>query len=171
MLQAPLTARNGFRTLGAAAYLDEPQEYEALASEMNPVLEQFRWVYQRLERALGVKDLRYGPALPGFHLFDYSPGAEASIHVDTPHERVTEFKDTDIQDTFSFTVAVQQPSEGAKLRIWDPELSTHQYKLGELFVHSGKQLHQIVNNLQPGEQRITLQGHGIITREYTQVFF
>ena len=41
----------------------------------------------------------------------------------------------------------------------------HDYNLGELFVHSGRLLHQIdpERGLSPGQARITLQGHAFFS--------
>ena len=83
----------------------------------------------------------------------------------------------------SFTLSVALPARGSGLNTWDirydeyRNLNTaerarlrasqikeyHPYKLGQAVLHSGLQLHQIApsQEFEPGDERITLQGHGI----------
>lgn len=105
-----------------------------------------------------------------------------SIHCDTPHLWVN-FGDRPIDPTegLSFTGAIALPKEGSGLYTWDltydegrkideddlpgelakREKSYHPYEEGVLFVHPGMVYHQIakLENVKPGEERITLQGH------------
>ena len=176
--RAHYTDREGFFTLGAAAYLDGPEEYPQLAKTGNQILStRFNLLYKRLtgvlEEHFQKPVLMGSEALPGFHIFGYSPGKEASVHVDTPHERVLRFKELQYSTTFSFTVPLELPHSGGGLHIWDTDgiPQYHEYQLGRLYMHSGKELHQIANTVQEGELRITLQGHGIHTGTNVQVFF
>jgi len=84
----------------------------------------------------------------------------------------------------SFTLPVVLPDAGAGLWHWDllhqevagmsqgekekvissRSKSYYAYKTGTMLVHSGHQLHQIaaIPNFRADEERITLQGHGLL---------
>ncbi len=105
-----------------------------------------------------------------------------SIHCDTPHLHL-DFGDrpVDKTDALSFTGAIALPAKGSGLYVWDMMLHEglripvnelqaelqkreklyHEYGVGEIFVHPGMAYHQIakLENVVPGEERITLQGH------------
>lgn len=129
-------------------------------------------------------------ALPGFHVFVASPeirALEPKVHFDL-QDLDLEWEDGGARrpdERISFTLPVQLPKCGGGLWVWDIEhedvrdqatidvaaLATHertlvQYQVGELVVHSGDRLHQIENARQaePGEVRMTLQGHARKTR-------
>jgi hypothetical protein len=111
-----------------------------------------------------------------------------SVHCDTVHLTL-DFGERPIDKSLavSFTGPIALPSGGSGLYTWDltweeslriPEgwrlgvLKTrekryHEYRLGELFMHPGDVYHQIakLENVVPGEERITLQGH--ISRRLT----
>ncbi|MFL5337013.1 MAG: hypothetical protein ACJ8H8_28495 [Geminicoccaceae bacterium] len=83
----------------------------------------------------------------------------------------------------SSTLAVALPAKGGGLKTWDirydeyKKLNTdekaklraarkkehHPYKIGQMVLHSGFQLHHVAPTPEfgPGDERITLQGHGI----------
>jgi hypothetical protein len=87
-------------------------------------------------------------------------------------------------ETISVTLPVARPARGAALNYWPligpaaaaAEVreshylgaptggSFHQYVEGDLVLHSGKILHQIagVSPVMETDQRITLQGHGLL---------
>ena len=89
----------------------------------------------------------------------------------------------DFKLPLSFTLAVALPAKGGGLKTWDirydeyKKLNTdekaklraarkkeyHPYTVGQMVVHSGFQLHQVAPTPEfgPGDERITLQGHGI----------
>lgn len=127
-------------------------------------------------------------ALPGFHIFSESPDwAAQTAHV--PHfDRQFAGLDwqageeIDFHRSISFTFAVKLPVEGGGLKTWEVDyyqvmampmeqrkefirsqkLTLHPYLVGGWVCHSGNALHQIAPwHCHPGDQRITLQGHGL----------
>jgi hypothetical protein len=128
-------------------------------------------------------------ALPGFHIFDYLaiPTTDvASIHFDLQYQLIdwTDYApQPDFANPISFTLPIKLPKGGGGINEWDltyQEMSRaihrdlarfvgctpktfYPYSLGMLAIHSGHHLHQIagVADVQPGDQRITLQGHGL----------
>lgn len=98
----------------------------------------------------------------------------------------------DPEDNLSFTLALKLPSNGGGLYSWDEfftikrddgyesnknrmfetELNRedsefHDYESGRMYLHSGNQFHQIApfKDIQEGDMRITLQGHGILNKQ------
>jgi len=127
-------------------------------------------------------------ALPGFHIYLYSKVFEkpvASVHIDTQY-RFHDWtgRDADLSNPVSFTVSIALPHTGGGLNTWDigqAEMKTrstekfgdvlrgrpiayHAYKRGCMVVHSGHLLHQAApgRDLAPGDERITVQGHGVL---------
>ncbi|WP_427158674.1 hypothetical protein ACQFX9_22600 [Aliinostoc sp. HNIBRCY26] len=126
-------------------------------------------------------------ALPGFHIFLSHPvftQPVGSIHFDKSYMFHWEpTKDVDFSHPISFTLTISLPKNGGGLNVWDVEFAeakqlnnsdleklAHQchktfypYQVGSLVLHSGHAIHQIApaTNLQPGDERITLQGHGV----------
>lgn len=176
--------RGTFYTLGAATYQDDPKVYPTIARLFNPILiKTFDPLYHEVFAALD--RLKASPvvnlsdtAMPSFHIIDSrANGVEGSIHVDEPYERIDWGQP--FRDPFSFTMLVSEPECGAGLNYWlgctddvmaayevdhaIPEPDYMPYKLGVLYVHDGMTPHQMANpgDLKPGEQRITLQGHGV----------
>ncbi len=115
----------------------------------------------------------------------------ASIHTDLQHEALAwdfsdpETKASAFDQVLTFTLPLVLPSIGAGLHVWDkfpqsirtnmlwlnndeflqnfpPRLE--EYRRGQLIIHDGKMLHQIapLQNDNPDNRRITLQGHGIL---------
>ena len=128
-------------------------------------------------------------ALPGFHIFLAHKSFE---QLDPPIHRDIQYRmhgwetqsATSYAQTISFTLAIKLPKSGAGINIWDlhhdevdrmspTEIESlvesqtkyfYPYELGKFALHSGHFVHQIapVNNIQPNDQRITLQGHGFL---------
>ena len=107
------------------------------------------------------------------------------IHCDTPQHVVdwSEERGVDLRRTLSFTLAITLPKVNGGLDVWDLSLKEtegvpeqellafiqsrprtfHPYRAGNLALHSGMRYHQVASLalMQPGESRITLQGHGV----------
>ncbi len=126
-------------------------------------------------------------AVPGFHVFEHHPRMaelKPRIHFDLQGFRL-DFDQDDAADPdkrLSFTVPICMPEDGAGLHVWPihydstegqtnaeakaaydkVEPAYHAYSLGELLVHDGSHLHAIAtgHTVQPGETRVTFQGHG-----------
>jgi hypothetical protein len=129
-------------------------------------------------------------ALPGFHIFLAHRQFEqpmASIHRDLQYKLLDwPFEHSDTCPSISFTLAIEIPENGGGLNIWDlhheeidhlsqievsklilsREKKFYEYEVGSFILHSGHQVHQIApgRNLQPTDQRITLQGHGLMSQ-------
>jgi hypothetical protein len=128
-------------------------------------------------------------SLPGFHIFLSHKAFEqpiASIHCDLQYKQHKwEPKEAaDFSNPISFTLAITLPKSGAGMNIWDlphnevaqlpqPKIERltesrkkyfHAYELGKFSLHSGHFIHQIapITNIQPDDERITLQGHGLL---------
>jgi len=127
-------------------------------------------------------------AVPGFHIFEHLaiPTTDlASIHSDLQYQLI-QWGDCatllDFRNPVSFTLPIKLPAGGGGINEWDLtyeemtlahlDLATslrsrrksfQPYSIGSLALHSGHYLHQIagVADVQPGDQRITLQGHGL----------
>ena len=108
------------------------------------------------------------------------------IHCDTPHYVVDWGKSLPsvaMHRPISFTLAISMPSSGAAMYVWDLRLHetqgfddaqihavvaerkriSHAYELGALAFHDGYNYHMVapMGRAEPGESRITLQGHGV----------
>jgi hypothetical protein len=146
---------------------------------------------QRVLQACLGGDTQFSPplGLPGFHIFEYHaiPTTDvASIHFDLQYQLI-DWSDggpvPDFTDPISFTLPTRLPAGGGGINGWDltygemiqgrhfdvsaflgsRRKTFHRYSLGTLAIHSGHRLHQIagVADVRPGDQRITLQGHGL----------
>ncbi len=145
-------------------------------------------------------ETRYHPdyALPGFHIFGDSPVFESQSahvpHFDRPFVTLkwdTE-EEIDFKQTISFTLSIKLPKEGGGLRLWDVtyyevtslpreqakelvksrKAAVHMYQTGSWICHSGNELHQILPwKSEPGDQRITLQGHGLFYENRWNLFW
>jgi hypothetical protein len=127
-------------------------------------------------------------ALPGFHIFVGVEGIEElepKRHFDLQDD-LLDFDGLALR-TISYTLPLAIPIGGAGLRIWNVSraealftpaaafedlvegrrMERNDYALGELFVHEGTQLHQIDDDhaFASGDMRITLQGHGRLSKE------
>lgn len=126
-------------------------------------------------------------ALPGFHIDLLDKAFEqaiAPIHFDLQY-RLHDWRatDADLDHPISFTLAISLPQHGGGLNTWDISLAErrkranetpqelaqscklvfHAYERGQMALHAGHLLHQIAPGtaLQPQDERITLQGHGV----------
>lgn len=135
-------------------------------------------------------DCAHGFALPGFHVFLAHPAFEqpiGSVHWDAQHLLLDwpPPPRTDFGRPVSFTLAIALPKAGAGLNYWEFEwgedvaippdavrelvgrMPMHflEYRVGELVIHSGRLVHQIApgKDLQPDDERITLQGHALFS--------
>ena len=174
--------------------------YHWNARRLNPVLRaRLGWMYDRIERRLA--EALAAPtcypadlALPGFHVFS-RPILEKSIHFDEQHRQLDWGKSghVDLDHPLSFTLAIALPAAGAGLNLWDVDrnecrgLSAAEreelrrsrrkivvpYRVGKMVCHSGYRLHQIADaaDFAPGDERITLQGHGIMRDGVWQLYW
>lgn len=137
-------------------------------------------------------------ALPGFHIYLSCKVFEqpiASIHCDSQYQLLhwPHPEATDVTHPLSFTLAISLPRFGGGLHLWDltyddilglnqaefqqlvrsrpPVL--HPYQQGHLVLHSGHQLHQAApaHNIQPDDDRITLQGHSLFSQGQWQLYW
>jgi hypothetical protein len=149
----------------------------------------YRAVEAALGRALGA-EVQCAPdrALPGFHIYQDAPiYAERTAHVphfDRQYECIdwSEHPEIDFTRAISVTLPIRLPARGGGLRVWDLSLfqvqalppdrartlaaaarsRRHEYRTGELVCHRGHLLHQITPWVpEPGDERITLQAHGL----------
>jgi hypothetical protein len=128
----PRSERGDFFTLGAAAYLDAPNQqafYLEAAHAGNPTLSRtFDWLHERVRRFL--EDLFGEPAffdpqyaVPGFHIFvfrgrdqssdDIAPRAHFDLqwmHAMPGHVPSA---------TLSFTLPIEEPPGGASMAFWN----------------------------------------------------
>ena len=190
--------RNGFYTLGAATYQDDPLAYPAVANMSNPILfEAFSRLYREvlgylsdaLDTQVQLPTGGAGIALPGFHIFDHQTADMVGHpHIDEPYTRV-DLSAYDWDKPFSFTLPICLPACGGGLDVWWnftgedidnfighsllPKPEYEEYKLGHLYLHDGLTPHRIANPapIQEGEFRITLQGHGVHTPDGAMIYF
>lgn len=119
-----------------------------------------------------------------------------TIHRDYPH--ISSNFDFEFTNPMSFTVMLETPKNGASLNYWDdpyiadnitsntfesvsPEMQQHliskvkslDYKVGEIVTHDGTTIHQIANMVDASntDRRISLQGHGVLTKDGYVVYF
>lgn len=124
----------------------------------------------------------------------------ASVHFDLQHQLVglSSRERPLLHKTISFTLAVKVPKAGAGMDLWDvtyddmsatfertrvwpatepfchPDLVVHHpYQLGVLALHDGTRLHRIAPTpeLAPDDERITLQGHGVLRDGTWQLYW
>lgn len=137
-------------------------------------------------------------ALPGFHIYLACKLFEqpiASIHCDLQYKLVNweSPNQTDFTQPISFTLAISLPKFGGGLNIWEvrhqeimeiPRSEIQQliksrakrfypYQVGQLIIHSGHTIHQAApaKNIQPDDERITVQGHGIFSQGSWQLYW
>ncbi len=131
-------------------------------------------------------------ARPGWHVYLADPAFArpvAKIHCDLQHRDINWLGHTvaDVKDPhLSFTLSVALPAAGAGLNHWDVEHEEskldpaaakrkfdpnnplyHAYTRGSMAVHSGLMIHQasLMKDVQPTDERITMQGHGILVEK------
>jgi hypothetical protein len=127
-------------------------------------------------------------ALPGFNIYcgpqDFSR-IRYNVHIDLQFMELNwEPKGSaDFDSTMSFTLPIASPVHGAGLNIWDikqndiPEQELdnsellaaknalyQRYEVGVATIHDGRHYHQmtVAENWQADDERITLQGHGLV---------
>jgi hypothetical protein len=118
-----------------------------------------------------------------------------AIHCDTAH-LVVDWGSRDgleIDEPISITVSIALPRAGAGLNYWDfglertqgmsqPEIRDlllaspkhfHPYHVGAMVIHSGLRYHQMaaMPEMEPGDERITLQGHAVRQNGVWQLFW
>lgn len=130
-------------------------------------------------------------ALPGFHVYLSSKVFEqpiASIHCDLQYQLLDwRFaSNPDLTQPLSFTLAISLPRHGGGLNVWDLHYHDiidvnretmlqrvrsqpqqfHPYQVGTLILHSGHTIHQAApaRDVQPDDDRITLQGHCLFSQ-------
>jgi hypothetical protein len=129
-------------------------------------------------------------ALPGFHVFEdkgITVESWPSQHFDLQHRAVRWPFDLASEEIVSFTLALRLPRLGGALDFWDltegdlerlarlgryvtmeslgitKPVHRHEYQLGSMAVQLRPVMHRIaaITQRSPGDQRITLQGHGV----------
>lgn len=136
--------------------------------------------------------------LPGFHIFQYSKTFEqsiGSIHFDLQFESHNwdKYNEVDFENPVSFTCAITLPHAGGGLNYWDIHYSDAKemdeselarfvaftekhylpYAVGKIVVHHGMLMHQIApaKDLTPEDERITLQGHGLLADNEIRLYW
>ncbi|MET8155853.1 hypothetical protein ABZT47_05730 [Sphaerisporangium sp. NPDC005289] len=129
-------------------------------------------------------------ALPGFHVWLAAAvftKPRAPIHFDLQYRAFDWPPGTDLERLLSFTLPIRLPVAGGGLNVWDATYEQFQlarrrgwvegatdllrfhtrtyvpYTVGTMAVHSGHILHQVapVGQVEPDDERLTLQGHGV----------
>lgn len=177
------------------------EQYLQLAQRSNLLLSsRFAWLYQRLGTVLAQHlgapiNYNHSFALPGFHIYLSCVLFEfpiASIHIDLQYQQLQwDAESTDFTNPISFTLPISLPQSGGGLNVWNVEQSEmpdsaslqqliqsreqrfYPYEIGALVVHSGWTLHQAApaSKLEPNDDRITLQGHGLFSRGRWQLYW
>jgi hypothetical protein len=158
-----------------------------LRAQFGPLLERLRIAVATYVGGQAVYDDRL--ALPGFHIFLFDAAfrqSSAGSHFDLQHELIdwTHIGSPDASAQLSLTLALALPVAGGGLLVWNIDrreleqmteeariaharanrfATRTRYAVGSLAIHSGYQLHQIESNpdLQPGDERITMQAHAM----------
>ena len=163
-----------FATLGASSYLDSPEDYVSRAAETNPVIDsEFQQLLLAVKKSLGVIfdkeiiDLE-GAGRMGFHIFDdRANNEEAQWHLDMPYENAGIVWPEPPTDPFSFTLPLRLPRGvgGLDFQEKDGAEKYYPYTVGNLYLSDGLFPHRIANpiRIMEGENRITLQGHGVFS--------
>lgn len=136
-------------------------------------------------------------ALPGFHIFPMSKKSSLSgggMHLDLQYNLLRWEPSTgiDFEHPISFTLAITLPEFGGGLTVSNlpfeelanlsPEERTkalynntrfHAYKVGYITIHQGLFWHGIapMRNEQLNNDRITLQGHGLLYQDTWQLYW
>lgn len=132
-----------------------------------------------------------GLALPGFHIWlegAIFTKPRAPVHFDLQYEAFDWPPGTDTDRLLSYTLPLRVPAAGGGLNLWDVTYREFRdyrargwvesaadlqrfrtrryvpYTPGRLYVHSGHVLHQVApsSGVSPGDERLTLQGHGVL---------
>ena len=174
--------------LGAKHYQNEiVRTRELMAANFGQLYET---LLQVLRSALGA-ECGYHPnyGLPGFHIYQAHPLFEqrmGTVHVDGQFADTGGYglTEVDLHRQYSMTLALRLPQSGGGLKVWPinginlsgadstrlaavsqskPKAVHHGYKVGSMALHSGALIHQIapMKQLQPGDERLTLQAHTV----------
>jgi len=176
-----------FFTLGAATYLDvcgeggSIERYRAIMERTNPVIDDvFGGVLDQIREAIETfvdERCALAPDLarPGFHIFLAGSLDETKrdiLHLDLQHRHLP--GDADVfSPSLTFTLPIEVPAAGAGIEFCRPapndkrgRLVVETYRLGELFIHSGRTLHRRAHMpATTGCRRVTLQGHALCPEE------
>ena len=172
--------------LGAKYYQSEIKRTRAIMAAHFGTL--YETLLQVLRTALE-DECEYHPnyGLPGFHIYQAHPLFEqrmGTVHVDGQFADTGGYglTEVDLQRQYSMTLALRLPQSGGGLKVWPvngvnlrgadaerlaevsqskPKAVHHAYKVGVMALHSGALIHQIapMKQLQPGDERLTLQAH------------
>jgi len=165
------------------------------------LLDNFSWLYKRLTDLIAKRlgssaGYRSNLGLPGFHIFlahlAYTK-LQPSIHADIQHTYLDWSWAHWIGRPISFTVAVSLPHEGSGINMWKTTLQQlagltkeevkhvlceadrtfFPYEIGHLNLHFGHLMHQVAppKRLFKGDDRITLQGHGLLCDGIWQLYW
>jgi hypothetical protein len=136
-------------------------------------------------------------AVPGFHVLlshRAFEGSFAAFHFDLQYDFLYRNNaSADLSRPFSFTVAIAIPKSGASMTVCElqhsevkdlppaavMEISKERkqnlvaYKTGTMVTHSGHFLHKLspIPDIQPTDERITLQGHAICCDGKWQIYW
>lgn len=188
----PLWDEERYRFGAGISYYKPQALYYATAKQMNPILKRhFGWLYEKLLTAFSAQFkrpvvFRDDLALPGFNIYcgpsDFSKIAY-NVHVDLQYLDLNWDPpgSADFDSTMSFTLPITAPRQGTGLNIWevtqlsdeqfaksdalsDEKAYYHSYKPGTATIHDGKHYHQmqITSDWESSDERITLQGHGLV---------
>ena len=188
----PLWDDERYRLGAGISYYKPAALYYAASKQMNPILKKhFFWMYEKMLEAfsttLGCNVIfRDDLAVPGFNIYcgpiDFST-VVYNKHVDLQYLDLNWQPEgsVDLDTTMSFTIPIVSPTNGTGLNIWDvTQLSAAEieqsnaldqskavyqpYRIGVATIHDGKHYHQmsITENWLPTDERITLQGHGLM---------
>jgi hypothetical protein len=175
---------------GQNAYKEKYQKTNPILKDNFSAL--YSKIFTKLEEIFSHKfELYENSAHPGFHVFlnDYVfEIALASRHCDLQYKYIDwQGIKIDPSKSISFTLYLELPKHGGGIYYWDlfyedlkdleykekeDEIHKHEKKLklfkeGDLFIHNGHQYHQIAPffDIEPEDQRISLQGHAIYAPE------
>lgn len=188
----PLWDDERYRLGSGISYYKPAALYYAASKQMNPVLKKhFSWMYEKLLEAFSTAfgcnvKFRDDLALPGFNIYcgpvDFSTVAY-NVHVDLQYLDLNWEPEgsIDLDTTMSFTIPIVSPIHGTGLNIWDvTQMSGEElehsgaldqnkaiyqpYQIGIASIHDGKHYHQmsITEKWMPSDERITIQGHGLM---------
>jgi hypothetical protein len=136
-------------------------------------------------------------AVPGFHVLLSHPGFGmnfANFHFDLQYDFLYRNNPgADFSKPFSFTLAIALPTAGTGLTLCDVrysdvkdiprekvmEISANRkqsivsYEVGTMVLHSGHHLHKLspMSEMQPEDERITLQGHALFCDGNWQIYW
>ncbi|MBS1955903.1 MAG: hypothetical protein JST89_17090 [Cyanobacteria bacterium SZAS-4] len=188
----PLWDDERYRLGAGISYYKPAALYYAASKRSNPILkEHFSWMYEKLLEAFSkaygcTVKFRDDLAVPGFNIYcgpvDFST-VVYNKHIDLQYLDLNWDPEgsTDPNSTMSFTVPIVSPANGTGLNIWDvTQISAEEieqsgaldqdkaiyqpYQVGVATIHDGKHYHQmsIAEKWVPTDERITLQGHGLM---------